>query len=469
MTSTLAASTSPTAGTARPSGSDAGRAADAGRVAATAQPTSAVRRRYAVVGTGQRAGAYLDAMTAEHADVAEVAALCDTNADRLDVRAEQVRGRTGVPPRRYEAPRLERMLSDIAPDVVVITSPDRHHAHHVTAALDAGADVVVEKPLTIDAAGMYSIADAVRRSNGRLTVTHNYRYAARNAAVRRILDEGRIGDVVSVHFEWLLDTAHGADYFRRWHRDKAASGGLLVHKASHHVDLVNWWIGDVPESVYARGGRHVYQHPDGVGGPEFAIDLTADADLAALYAGPAALDGYRRDRDPFSPGATIEDTLSMLVGYRSGAAMTYALTAHSPWEGHRVAINGTRGRLELDVVERCHARPGLEGLVVPDGGAPACCEVRRRGGRLVVQEQWGVAEEVPLDAEAGHVEGDAAMLHDVLRGHLPADRGGAGDDPLGRRAGLVDGLRAVAVGVAGNRSLATGQVVPTSALGVDLA
>jgi predicted dehydrogenase len=61
-----------------------------------------------------------------------------------------------------------------------------------------------------------------------------------------------------VHFEWVLDTVHGADYFRRWHREKANSGGLLVHKASHHFDLVNWWIGDVPATVYARGALRFY-------------------------------------------------------------------------------------------------------------------------------------------------------------------------------------------------------------------
>ena len=50
-----------------------------------------------------------------------------------------------------------------------------------------------------------------------------------------------------MHFEWALDTVHGADYFRRWHREKKNSGGLLVHKSSHHFDLVNWWLGDVPD------------------------------------------------------------------------------------------------------------------------------------------------------------------------------------------------------------------------------
>ncbi|PFG42027.1 oxidoreductase family protein [Isoptericola jiangsuensis] len=446
---------------------DAGPSAATFPAARTDAPPRRARRRYAVVGTGQRARTYVDGI-GEHADVADLVALVDTSPTRLRHHADRVRLSGRAEPALYAAEDLDRMLVDLAPDVVVVTSPDRTHAAHVATALGHGADVVVEKPLTIDAGGMYTIADAVRRSEGRLTVAHNYRYSPRNAALRQVVADGRLGDVVSVHFEWLLDAAHGADYFRRWHRDKQSSGGLLVHKASHHFDLVNWWVGDAPETVYARGGLKFYGRPQDAG-ERYAPDLAADDDLRALYLDAAHEDGYRRDQDPFAPGATIEDTLSVLVGYRDGANLTYSLTAHSPWEGYRVAINGTRGRAELEVVERCHATPGLPGRLgtaLDDG--EACCPTRPRGARLVVQEQWGTTEEVRLPAEHGHRTGDAALLRDLLRGHLDPTSGGPDADPLSRRAGLVDGLRAVAVGVAGNRSLATGQVVPVSALGTRL-
>ena len=68
----------------------------------------------------------------------------------------------------------------------------------------------------------------------------------------------RIGEVYSVHFEWLLNTVHGADYYRRWHRNKANSGGLLVHKATHHFDLVNFWLGTEPDTVFAFGDLNFY-------------------------------------------------------------------------------------------------------------------------------------------------------------------------------------------------------------------
>ena len=118
--------------------------------------------------------------------------------------------------------------------------------------------MITEKPMTIDAARCRRILDAVRRTGRRVTVTFNYRYNPVHEEVRRLLADGEIGEIGSVHFEWLLDVRHGADYFRRWHRDKANSGGLLVHKASHHFDLVNWWLGARPTQVYAQGRLFFY-------------------------------------------------------------------------------------------------------------------------------------------------------------------------------------------------------------------
>ena len=140
----------------------------------------------------------------------------------------------------------------------MVTTPDYTHADYIVEALEAGADVVVEKPLTIDAEGCRRITKAVAETGRNVVVTFNYRYSPRNSALKEIIQSGVIGKVTSIDFSWVLDTVHGADYFRRWHREKKNSGGLLIHKASHHFDLVNWWINDVPERVFASGGLKFY-------------------------------------------------------------------------------------------------------------------------------------------------------------------------------------------------------------------
>lgn len=448
------------------------------------------RRRYAVVGTGARSLMYVRALVGEHADVGELVAWCEPNPGRMD-HADSLVAAAGLPlPARYGPADLGRMVAERAVDVVVVTSPDRTHADVTSRALRAGADVVLEKPLTTTLDGCRAIVAALEETGRGLVLTFNYRYSPRNAALKEVVASGEIGEVTSLHFEWALDTMHGADYFRRWHRDKASSGGLAVHKSTHHFDLVNWWLSDVPAWVVADGGLKFYGDENarrrGLGPrPErgtvdppstdpFCLDLRADPTLKALYWDAERYDGYRRDQDVFAPGITIEDNLALLVGYRSGAVMTYSLNAHAPWEGYRVTVNGTRGRAELEVVERAAVLPGPDGRIVLDASSvvddAADGALRRRGERLVVQRHWEAAREWPIPEGGaggqagghggGHGGGDALLLHDVFRGTSP--------DPLGRQAGYRDGLRSVAVGIAANRSMAARERVDVAGFGLPL-
>ena len=432
-------------------------------------------RRYGVVGTGARAQMFIRALAGEFSDVADLVAWCEPNPARMDHADRLVTPRH---PARYAPADLERMITEQRLDAVVVTSPDWTHAEMASRALRGGADVVLEKPLTTSLDGCRAIVSAIEETGRSLVLTFNYRYSPRNAALKDVLASGEIGEVTSVHFEWVLDTMHGADYFRRWHRDKHKSGGLAVHKASHHFDLVNWWLADVPEWVFASGGLRFYgdenararglgeRPPRGTVDPPstdpFALDLRTDPVLRALYWEAEEHDGYLRDQDVFAPGITIEDNLSVMVGYGRGAVLTYSLNAHSPWEGYRVTVNGTAGRAELEVVERAAVLPGPDGRVVLDASSVVDTgdDGRRGGAWLTVQQHWQPAKAIPiLEADGGgHGGGDALLLADVFRGASP--------DRLSRQADYRDGLASVAVGLAANTSMATGHPVRTEELGL---
>lgn len=444
--------------------------------------TSPAARRHAIVGTGHRAEMYVRALLDTHADVGTPVAWCDTNPVRMSYYDRLFREfRPTAPlPSSWAAEDFEEMLSRVRPDAVVITTPDFLHSDYLTAALDRGIDVIVEKPLTTDAARAQAIAAAAERSDAHVTMAFNYRYSPRNTLVRELVADGAIGTVTSVHFEWLLDTGHGADYFRRWHGEKDKSGGLIIHKASHHFDLVNWWVDSVPETVSALGSQRFYgaenaraRGENPVAGTSrdlppddpFRIDLNADERLRQLYLDAEHIDGYQRDRNVFGEQITIEDTMNVLVGYRSGVAMTYSLYAYAPWEGYRVAINGTEGRIELDVTERPHrAKDDLEvdPSAAADTGQPEpAAEVRSRGSQLRLQRHWQRAREVPIPAgRGGHGGGDARLLDDLFRGEGP--------DPLGHRASWRDGLRSAAIGIAANESMTAGKTVPIQSLDLPL-
>jgi len=435
---------------------------------------------------------YVDAITGDHADVAELVALCDTNPTRMAYYDQQVGealglgGPANLP--QYGPEQLETMILSQQVDVVIVTSPDYTHADLVARAQAAGADVVVEKPLTTDAAGVRTITDSVRATGRDVVMTFNYRYGPRNSTLREVIASGEIGEVTSVHFEWVLDTVHGADYFRRWHRERHHSGSLLIHKSSHHFDLVNWWLGDTPARVYASAGLKFYGAENaarrgltdrpargtGTQGDPWAFDLTADPRLKALYLDAEHHDGYLRDRDVFTDGITIDDNMALIVDYTRGATLTYSLNAHSPWEGYTVTVNGTKGRAELTVVERGAVLLGEDGQAIldpsatPEEVAAAAQRAvlsgvstntaggeRPDGDLLLVQKHWEAARRVPIPAGiGGHGGGDAILLMEVFRRDLRI-----GDDPLGRAAGYLDGLNPVAVGIAANVSLRTGQAV----------
>ena len=373
---------------------------------------------------------------------------------------------------------LERVIEQTRADVVIITSPDFTHADLIVRALSAGADVVVEKPLTIDPESTRRIAEAAEQSGRQVVVTHNYRYSPRNSALKDVIKSGTIGTPLSVTFEWVLDTAHGADYFRRWHRDKTNSGGLLVHKAAHHFDLVNWLLADAPTQVYARGDVRFYGSEnaaarglaaradrgthDGAHSP-WELDLRRDDRLKALYLDNESYDGYHRDQDVFGPGVTTEDNLAVIVDYARGATLSYALNAHSPWEGYRIAVNGDQGRAELEVVERTAVIVDADGDIIVDPSALPESEARSGGQRLTLQRHWEAAQDVEIkEGTGGHGGGDALLLADVFAG--------PGEDWLERPSDWLDGIRSIAVGMAGNESLRTGLPVKIDelGLGVDL-
>ena len=434
--------------------------------------------RYALVGAGHRAQMYVDAILGPHRDVAELVAVVEPNPTRSAFYADLVTAAGAARPRQAGPDELERVIRDERVDRVIVCARDDLHAELIVRSMQAGADVVVEKPLTTDAASAALIEAAVSRTGRRIVLTFNYRYSPRNSAVRRLLQEGAIGEITSIDFSWMLDTSHGADYFRRWHRDKAHSGGLLVHKSSHHFDLVNWWLRSTPTRVFASGGLRFYGAENAAargmgerpergthdGGDLFELDLREDPRLAALYLDAEQHDGYRRDLDVFSDGITIEDNLALVVDYASGATLSYSLNAHSPWEGYRVAINGTDGRLELDVVERgaVLAGDGLHPSLDPSlSGSDTRTRLRPEGDRLLLQHHWQEAAEVEIESGAGgHGGGDALLLADVFRG--------PGDDPLQRPADWSDGVRSIAVGIAGNDSLTSGLPVRVDALGIRL-
>jgi predicted dehydrogenase len=153
---------------------------------------------------------------------------------------------------------FQALLAEIDPDGVIVCTQDRTHAGYIVQALAAGKRVYCEKPLCTSAEQCREILAAAARCKGQVFVTHNMRYGPAEQRIKALVDAGKIGRLLSLEFNEHLDRSHGADSFRRWHRYQENSGGLLIHKASHHFDAMNWLAASRPEVLTALGGLLFY-------------------------------------------------------------------------------------------------------------------------------------------------------------------------------------------------------------------
>jgi predicted dehydrogenase len=364
----------------------------------------------------------------------DMVGLCDINPLRLG-RARELIG--------TDAPLfgdLQTMLRETDPETVIVCSRDSDHDGHIVEAMEAGCDAVTEKPMTTTAEKCRRVMDATARTGRRLDVAFNYRCAPTAQKLKELLLSDIIGEIASVDFHWYLDTEHGADYFRRWHANLATSGSLFVHKATHHFDLLNWYLESEPATVFARGALRNY----GRAGPfrgarcktcphaeicDYHVDIANNPFFDFLYEAPSAEDGYVRDACVFREEIDIPDTMTAAIVYGNGVQIAYSLNTFMPIEGYHLAFNGRKGRIEIRQYER-------QPWDAPDHD------------EILVMKNFGPAERVVVPHQpGGHFGGDVVLRQMLFKPGMP--------DPLNQRADARAGALSVLCGIAARESMRT--------------
>ena len=399
---------------------------------------SSKKIRVAMVGTGNRGmDMWCNPVIKEFSDVLEFVGLCDINEGRVKSFKEATKLTCPV----YTD--FDKMMQDTKPDKLIVTTVDGTHHQFIIKGMEYGADIISEKPMTITEAKCQAIIDAEKKTGKKVTVTFNYRYSPHRQKIYELLREGAIGDIMSVDFHWYLDIHHGADYFRRWHRLRENSGSLLVHKSSHHFDLLNWWIDSDPKTVYGNGSLDFYGKNGAVRGEncrecdhkkdcKFYWDITQKKDLYDLYVSNYQYDHYLRDGCVFRNDVDIFDKMAVQIKYMNNVQVSYSLTAYSPYEGYRISFNGTKGKLDAWIKEK---QPWKE----------------EPFDVIEVTTSFGKKEtyKIPND-ENGHGGGDVRIRKQVFT---------PGEDKYRQGAGSRDGAMAVLIGIAARNSIDTGKPV----------
>ncbi len=421
--------------------------------------------RLAQVGTGHRgSGFWGKDLLKNFGEYLEFTGLYDINPGRK-LRAQKEYG-GNIPV--FDS--FDEMLAKVSADYIIVTTVDATHDEFIVKALDKGFNVITEKPMTTDEVKCKAILEAEKRSGKKVIVAFNYRHSVHNMQLKELLAAERVGKITSVDFHWYLNVYHGADYFRRWHGRMNKSGSLWVHKATHHFDLLNWWVNSEPVEVSAYGSLEHYGKNNAFRGTscrtcehkgncKFFWDMTRDARLMSLYAENEKYDGYLRDGCVWSNDIDIFDKMSAQIIYANGITANYSLTTYSPYEGWKIAFNGMKGRIDtwedIPYMQKIAEDQSTKHAVEMSNADDAVAGEYRQ---IIAMDNFAKNFEVYTSPiiKAGHGGGDVRMQRRMF-----VD---TNDNPHHIMAGTRDGAMSILIGIAARKSIQLKRPVKISEL-----
>ncbi len=415
--------------------------------------------RVALVGTGVRGTSFWGKrLLDEYSDILEFVGLSDINPGRLEY------GRKYIGTDCPTFANCAEMLSTTNPDLLIVTTKDSTHHEFIIMGLEAGVDVLTEKPMTTDEMKCQDILDAERASNKKLIVGFNYRWSPYATEVKKLLSENAIGKITSVDFNWYLNTYHGASYFRRWHGLKDSGGTLWVHKATHHFDLLNWWLDSDPEEVFAYGALEHYGAANEFRGEncrkctlkdscKFYYDITKSERNMDLYVAHEEHDGYIRDNCLFRKEIDIYDKMSAQIKYMNDTVVNYSLTTYSPFEGWRIAFNGMDGRIEAwqDIPYNDDDAISQSDLHAAEMSQANTKNISVKP--IIVHKNWKDYKVANVSYDRGGHGGGDKRLQDKLMKTPNAP------DPYKHMASVRDGAMSILIGIAARKSVEEGKKI----------
>ena len=408
------------------------------------------RKKVVLIGASMRVRPFVKALQDDYPEKYEIAAVLDIDFAKMKGFNESLD--IDVP--MYDD--FQKMCENINPELAIITTVDYYHAEYTVKCLDNKINCIVEKPLCVNAAQCREIYEAQKRNPEVYAVTsHNARYHASIQKIKELLNNGAIGKVLSVNYKEMLDQKHGTSYFRRWNRRKKLSGGLQLHKSSHHFDKLNWLLDSHAVKLVASGKLLAY----GKDASEFRgikCSTCPHADKCASFVDRIGDDyfnqlffKYQNDEDfyspdlcVFSPEIDIEDFFTASFEYANGIPVSYALNAHSNIEGEDIVIEGKKGRIEL-----IRRNP-----TTVDENFVAIGEIVN-SVKIYRFNQARPEEFEIITGSGGHGGSDNSLFDDLF-----------GDSPSNILASLEDGIQAVLIGCAVNKSLTTKREVDVQEL-----
>ena len=313
---------------------------------------------------------------------------------------------------------VDAMLSDTRPDLFVVASPNSFHLEQIEAGLKAGVRIFAEKPVVISVDETMRLAELLaKHGTDRIMVGLVLRHSQHMIDLRHAIAEGVLGPITSIEANEHIAPYHGAFFMRDWRRESAHSGGFMLEKCCHDLDLYNMITASRPVRVASFGGRRSFL-------PEHAPTSNAEAEIFHRKKSV-----WNQIDDPFNSEGDIVDFQTAILQYETGASMAFHTNINVPDEHRRFCVMGARGMAEGDFM-RGYLR------------------ITRRDGSRFADYDYTQGD---LAAASGHYGADHMMVRDI------ADLMRGERDTL--PVGIIDALQAGIAALALDQARQTGQVV----------
>ena len=353
--------------------------------------------RIATAGIGLRAGHVLSIFSQTMPE-AEIVGYFDPQPTHLDM--------IGADTPAY--PSVEAMLRDARPDILFVCSPNQFHLDQIEAGLRAGVRVFTEKPVVTTVADTMRLAALLAEFGpDRVMVGLVLRHSQHMVDLRSAIAQGHLGDIVSLEANEHIAPFHGAFFMRDWRRMTGYSGGFMLEKCCHDIDIYNMVTGSRPKRVASFGGRRSFL-------PQNAPASNSEAEIFHVKKSV-----WESVDDPFQSDGDIIDYQTAILDYESGPSLAFHTNINTPDQHRRFCVMGTHGMAEGDFVR-------------------GYLKVTLRDGTVVMDQDYTKGDKARMSA---HYGADHMMVEDIaalLRGQIASL-------PVGIVDALVAGIAALAL------------------------
>ena len=361
-------------------------------------------------GIGLRAGHVLSIMKEEMPEM-QIVGYYDPQPSHLDM--------IGTDTPRFDD--VPSMLAETKPDLFFVGSPNEFHLEQIEMGLRAGVRIFTEKPGVVSLAETMRMAELIAEYGAdQIMVGLVLRYSQHMNDLRAAMAAGALGQVTSLEANEHIAPYHGAFFMRDWRRMVSHSGGFMLEKCCHDLDLYNMITGSRPLRVASFGGRKSFL-------PDKAPTTNSAAEIFHVKKSV-----WNATDDPFTSDGDIIDFQTALLEYETGASLAFHTNLNVPDEHRRFCVMGTHGMAEGDFVR-------------------GFLRVTNRDGSRYADHDYSKGDPAKQSA---HYGADHMMVHDIaefLRGNtktLPV--------------GIVDALSAGIAALGLDQARSSRQVVDLS-------